>query len=168
MRQERKTKRKQTSYVTLFSLKDKAALFPFVRGVMQYCTTKYHPRPKCGRNIHRYINIKVSPIQTFLPIYSHIFFLSFFFVVCFCTHTTACDPCVCKDVRFVLVYASVCVCVWSSVWKSSVTTTCTFVAKPHACQIQLGWDSWGERLGAWGGRGQSKSKTEKFTVTDGR
>lgn len=108
MRQERKTKRKQTSYVTLFSLKDKAALFPFVRGVMQYCTTNYHPRPKCGRNIHRYINIKVSPIQTFLPIYSHIFFsLSFF---CFCTHTTACDPCVCKDVRFVLVYASVCVC----------------------------------------------------------
>lgn len=65
---KKKTKRNKTSYVTLFSLKDEAALFPFVRGVMQYCTTKYHPRPKCGRNIHRYINIKISPIQTFLPI----------------------------------------------------------------------------------------------------
>lgn len=58
---EKKTQRNK--YLTLFLLKDEAALIPFVREVMQNCTTKYHPRPKCGTNIHRYINIKVSPIQ---------------------------------------------------------------------------------------------------------
>lgn len=147
MRQERKTKRKQTSYVTLFSLKDKAALFPFVRGVMQYCTTKYHPRPKCGRNIHRYINIKVSPIHTFFRQLIPIFF--FFF----CIHTTACDPCVWKDVRFVLVYASVCVCVLCS-WSFCVNVFCHShmhlrCKKPHACQIQLRM-----RLSRKNGRGE--------------
>lgn len=148
MRQERKTKRKQTSYVTLFSLKDKAALFPFVRGVMQYCTTKYHPRPKCGRNIHRYINIKVSPIHTFFRQLIPIFF--------FCIHTTACDPCVWKDVRFVLVYASVCVCCvrGAFVWMSSVTATCTFVAKNHMLvKSNCGWDSRGKTVGGGGGGG---------------
>lgn len=77
----------KTSYGTLFSLKDEAALFPFVREVMQNCTTEYHPRPKCGRNIHRYINIKVSPIQTFLPILIPLFFFHF------PTHMTTCVPC---------------------------------------------------------------------------
>lgn len=77
----------KTSYGTLFSLKDEAALFPFVREVMQNCTTEYHLRPKCGRNIHRYINIKVSPIQTFLPNLIPLFFFHF------PTHMTACVPC---------------------------------------------------------------------------
>lgn len=63
---EAKKTKTETSYVTLFWLKDNAALDPFVREVMQICTTGYHPRPKCGRNIH--INIKISPIQTYPPI----------------------------------------------------------------------------------------------------
>lgn len=147
---EAKNKKKQrhrnkTSHITLFLLKDEAALFPFAREAMQYCTTEYHPRPKCGRNIHRYINIKICPIQTFLPISIPRFFSRFFaptrphvfHVVC------------CKDVIFVLVYASVC----------GALCEC-LLSKPRAPQSQnhmLVKSNWGEilkgREGKRGGRG---------------
>lgn len=122
MRQERKTKRKQTSYVTLFSLKDKAALFPFVRGVMQYCTTKYHPRPKCGRNIHRYINIKVSPIHTFFRQLIPIFFF---------LHSHNCMWSMC------LKRCQVCACICECVCVVFVELLCEcLLSQPHAPSLQ--------------------------------
>lgn len=131
---------------------------------MQYCTTKYHPRPKCGRNIHRYINIKVSPIQTFLPIYSHIFFLSFFVFALTQLHVIY----VFVKMSGLCLYMRVCVCVFGALCES-------LLSQPHAPSLQnhmLVKSNWDETLegkvGVWGGRGQSKSKTEKFTVTDGR
>lgn len=51
----------------------------------------------------------------------------------------------------------------------------SLLSQPHAPSLQnhmLVKSNWDETLegkaGVWGGRGQSKSKTEKFTVTDGR
>lgn len=106
---KQKYRKKEKSYLTLFLLKDKAALFPFVRRVVQFCTTTFHPRPKCGTNIHKYINIKISPIKQFLPIKSNVFL---------CTCSTAYVPCLWKDVL-----VSLCLCVCGSVWMSSVTST---------------------------------------------
>lgn len=135
MRQEKKDKkRKQTSYVTLFSLKDKAALFPFVRGVMQYCTTKYHPRPKCGRNIHRYINIKVSPIHTYFCQLFPIYFFLIAFTQLHVIHVFE------KMSGFVLVYVSVCVFVLVELFLCECLLSqphAPSLQKPHACQIQL-------------------------------
>lgn len=143
---KKKTETK-TSYGTLFLLKGEAALFPFVREVLQDCTTEYHPRPKCCRNTHRYINIKISPIQTLyanlIPRFS-----------C-CTHRTACVPCVVRDVVVVLVYESVyvceCICVYMcvcrSVWTSSVQTTCTSIFKTSCLTNPTGWDSEGKVQG---------------------
>lgn len=106
----------ETSYFTLFWLKDNAALVPFVREVMQICTTAYHPRPKCGRNIH--INIKLSQSN----ISANLIPVCFVFQLMY-AHMTAC---VWRDVIFVLVK---CECVWGSVWISSVKTTCTSVSR---------------------------------------
>lgn len=79
---KQKYRKKEKSYLTLFLLKDKAALFPFVRRVVQFCTTTFHPRPKCGTNIHKYINIKISPIKQFLPIKSKRFPLHMLDCIC--------------------------------------------------------------------------------------
>lgn len=60
--------RNKTSYGTLFLLKDVAAPLSLVKEVMHNCNTENHTRPECDRNIHRHINIKVWPIQIFMPI----------------------------------------------------------------------------------------------------
>lgn len=66
---------------------------------------------------------------------------------------TACVPCVCKDVIFVLVYASVCVC-GALCECLSVKTTCTSHLQNH----MLVKSNWGEILEEKGGEGRGTTE----------
>lgn len=153
VRGKKKRPKNKTSYVTLFLLKDKAAVFPFVRDVMQDCTTQYHPRPKCGRSIHRYINIKISPIQTYLPIESHIFILHSHDRMCF------------VKMSYLCLYMWVCVELCVNVFcQNHVHLHCrtTCLSNP------TGWHYWGKIRGGGAQQNREQDGTEKFTITDGR